>query len=74
MNDGYAWGGGPDLSAWETVMWRTYDDPRTRAHGVFVELLDREPEWDRPVSYTHLDVYKRQVRPLGSSARSSASR
>lgn len=49
MNDGYAWGGGPDLSAWETVMWRTYDDPRTRAHGVFVELLDREPEWDRLV-------------------------
>lgn len=49
MDEGYAWGAGPDLSAWETVMWRTYADPRTRAHGVFLELLDREPEWERLV-------------------------
>lgn len=49
MNEGFAWGGGPDLGAWETVMWRAYDDPHTRSMGTFVEMLDQEPEWDRLV-------------------------
>lgn len=47
MNEGYVWGGGPDLGAWETVMWRAYGDPHTRSMGTFVEILDQEPEWDR---------------------------
>lgn len=50
MNDGFAWGGGPDLGAWETVMWRAYDDPHTRSMGTFIELLDTEPDWDRLVN------------------------
>lgn len=49
MNEGFAWGGGPNLSAWETVMWRSYDDPHTRSMGTFVEMLDQEPDWDRLV-------------------------
>jgi WS/DGAT/MGAT family acyltransferase len=42
-----SWGGGPDLSAWEALMWRTSGDHRTRSTGVMIELLDTEPDWDR---------------------------
>lgn len=45
-----SWGGGQDLSAWETLMWRTRGDYRTRSTGVIVELLDTEPDWDRLVA------------------------
>ena len=45
-----SWGGGQDLSAWEALMWRTGGDYRTRSTGVMVELLDREPDWDRLVA------------------------
>jgi diacylglycerol O-acyltransferase len=45
-----SWGGGQDLSAWEALMWRTGGDYRTRSTGVIVELLDREPDWDRLVA------------------------
>jgi diacylglycerol O-acyltransferase / wax synthase len=45
-----SWGGGPDLSAWEALMWRTDGDHRTRSTGVMVELLDTEPDWDRLVA------------------------
>lgn len=47
MNAGYEWGGGPDLSAWESVMWRSSADPRVAASGITMEILDREPGWDR---------------------------
>ena len=45
-----AWGGGPDLSAWEALMWRAEGDYRTRSTGVVIELLDAEPDWDRVVA------------------------
>lgn len=45
-----AWGGGPDLSAWEALMWRADGDHRTRSTGVIVELLDTEPDWERLVA------------------------
>ncbi len=45
-----SWGGGPDLSAWEALMWRTDGDHRTRSTGVMIELLDTEPDWDRLVA------------------------
>jgi diacylglycerol O-acyltransferase len=44
-----SWGGGPDLSAWEALMWRTSGDHRARSTGVMIELLDTEPDWDRLV-------------------------
>lgn len=47
---GAAWGGGPDMSAWEALMWRAEGDYRTRSTGVVVELLDSEPDWDRLVA------------------------
>jgi diacylglycerol O-acyltransferase len=45
-----SWGGGPDLSAWEALMWRSNGDHRTRSTGVMIELLDTEPDWDRLVA------------------------
>lgn len=54
-----SWGGGPDLSAWEALMWRSSGDYRTRSTGVLVEILDREPDWDRLVA-AH-DRFTRQV-------------
>ena len=68
--EGAAWGGPADMSAWEALMWRAEADPRTRSTGVLLEILDREPDWDRlvaahdrvsqqiprPVSYTHLTL------------------
>lgn len=59
MVAGHEWGGGHDLSAWETVMWRLEDDPRTRATSIIVELLDTEPEWGR-----FLDSHERGSRKL----------
>ncbi|MCW2563429.1 MAG: hypothetical protein JWQ31_1989 [Mycobacterium sp.] len=47
---GASWGGGPDMSAWEALMWRAEGDHRTRSTGVVVELLDTEPDWDRLVA------------------------
>jgi len=47
---GASWGGGPDMSAWEALMWRAEGDYRTRSTGVVVELLDTEPDWDRLVA------------------------
>ena len=54
-----SWGGGPDLSAWEALMWRSSGDYRTRSTGVMVEILDSEPDWDRLVA-AH-DVFTRRV-------------
>lgn len=59
MTAGHEWGGGPDLSAWETVMWRLENDPRTRATALIVEVLDTEPEWNR-----FLDSHERGSRKL----------
>jgi diacylglycerol O-acyltransferase len=47
---GASWGGGPDMSAWEAMMWRAEGDHRTRSTGVVVELLDTEPDWERLVA------------------------
>lgn len=41
------WGGPPAMSAWEALMWRAEADPRTRSTGILLEILDREPDWDR---------------------------
>lgn len=41
------WGGPAEMSDWEAVMWRAEGDPRTRSTGVLLEILDREPDWDR---------------------------
>src|SRR3989440_618400 len=44
-------GGGPaNMSACEALMWRAEADPRTRSTGVLLEILDREPDWDRLVA------------------------
>ena len=48
--NGAAWGGMADMSAWEALMWRAEADPRTRSTGVLLEILDREPDWDRLVA------------------------
>ena len=48
--DDAAWGGPADMSAWEALMWRAEADPRTRSTGVLLEILDREPDWDRLVA------------------------
>src|SRR6266581_3313883 len=48
--NGAAWGGPADMSAWEALMWRAEADPRTRSTGVLLEVLDREPDWDRLVA------------------------
>lgn len=45
-----SWGGSADLSAWETVMWRTEGNHHTRSAGVVVEILDTEPDWNRLVA------------------------
>ena len=45
-----AWGGPSELSAWEAVMWRAEGDHRTRSAGVVMEILDREPDWQRLVA------------------------
>jgi diacylglycerol O-acyltransferase / wax synthase len=41
------WGGPPELSAWEAVMWRAEGDHRTRSAGVVLEILESEPDWER---------------------------
>ena len=45
-----AWGGPPELSAGEAVMWRAERNHRTRSAGVFLEVLDCEPDWGRLVA------------------------
>ena len=50
-SDGAAdWGGPREMSAWEGLMWRAERDPRTRSTGILLELLDREPDWERLVA------------------------
>jgi diacylglycerol O-acyltransferase / wax synthase len=41
------WGIEPTLSDLEAMMWRAEADPRLRSTGIFVDLLDRAPEWNR---------------------------
>jgi WS/DGAT/MGAT family acyltransferase len=48
--DAANWGGPREMSAWEGLMWRAERDPRTRSTGILLELLDREPDWERLVS------------------------
>lgn len=44
------WGGPASMSAWEGLMWRAEQDPRTRSTGILLEVLDREPDWTRFVN------------------------
>lgn len=41
------WGGPPEMSAFEAVMWNAEVDPRLRSTTTSVLLLDMEPDWDR---------------------------
>lgn len=41
------WGRSPYLSAFETLTWRVEADPRLRSTITLVEILDREPDWER---------------------------
>jgi WS/DGAT/MGAT family acyltransferase len=53
-----AWGGSPELSAWDTVMWRAEGSHRTTSMGMLVELLDTEPDAQRFLA-THRDAVRR---------------
>ena len=64
--NGAAWGGPADMSAWEALMWRAEADPRTRSTGVLLEILDKEPDWDRLVA-AH-DRVSRQIPRLRERA------
>ena len=64
--NGAGWGGPADMSAWEALMWRAEADPRTRSTGVLLEILDREPDWDRLVA-AH-DRVSRQIPRLRERA------
>jgi WS/DGAT/MGAT family acyltransferase len=48
--DVWGWGGPVRMSAWEALMWRGEEDPRTRSSAVLLEILDSEPDWDRLVA------------------------
>ncbi len=41
------WGGDAEMSAFESVMWRSEIDPRLRSTTTSVLLLDRVPDWQR---------------------------
>ena len=41
------WGVEPALNDVEALMWKAEASPRLRSSGVFVDLLDRAPEWER---------------------------
>src|ERR687889_183282 len=44
------WGVDPSLNDVEALMWKAEASPKLRSAGVFVDLLDREPDWDRLVA------------------------
>ena len=44
------WGAEPSLNDVEALMWKAEASPKLRSAGVFVDLLDREPDWDRLVA------------------------
>jgi WS/DGAT/MGAT family acyltransferase len=44
------WGVDPTLNDVEALMWKAEASPRLRSAGVFVDLLDRTPEWSRLVA------------------------
>jgi WS/DGAT/MGAT family acyltransferase len=41
------WGGPPEMSAFEALMWLAEADPRLRSTTTSVLILDLEPDWDR---------------------------
>jgi len=45
--EAWGWGGPARMSAWESLMWRSDGDPRTRSAGLLLELLDSAPDWER---------------------------
>jgi WS/DGAT/MGAT family acyltransferase len=44
------WGVDPSLNDVEALMWKAEASPRLRSAGVFVDLLDGAPDWDRLVA------------------------
>src|SRR5688500_18497441 len=44
------WGVDPSLNVGGALMWKAEASPKLRSAGVFVDLLDREPVWDRLVA------------------------
>jgi diacylglycerol O-acyltransferase len=44
------WGVDPSLNDVEALMWKAEASPKLRSAGVFVDLLDRAPDWDRLVA------------------------
>src|SRR5919106_1348092 len=44
------WGVDPSLNDVEALMWKAEASPRLRSAGVFVDLLDRAPDWERLVA------------------------
>jgi len=44
------WGADPSLNDVEALMWKAEASPKLRSAGVFVDLLDRKPDWDRLVA------------------------
>jgi WS/DGAT/MGAT family acyltransferase len=44
------WGTEPTMNDLEAMMWRAEADPRLRSTGIFVDRLDRVPDWDRLVA------------------------
>lgn len=48
--DGMQWGAKLAMSDLEAMMWRAEADPRLRSTGIFVDRLDRAPDWDRLVA------------------------
>lgn len=41
------WGGGPEISHFEGVMWRLDANPHMRSTMTGVEILDHAPDWQR---------------------------
>jgi diacylglycerol O-acyltransferase len=44
------WGAEPAMSDMEALMWRSEASPRLRSGGVFLDVLDSLPEWERLVA------------------------
>jgi diacylglycerol O-acyltransferase / wax synthase len=44
---GSGWGTEPVMNDLEAMMWRAEADPRLRSTGIFVDRLDRAPDWAR---------------------------
>ena len=46
----FAWSRTPELTGFEALMWRAEAEPRLRSTVLVVEVLDRDPDWERFVA------------------------